>query len=151
MKGNGGNMDKDTILAGLAITGAIGLVSGLCVHAAKETQKLTDYKNLKRKSIESLDLYLYKMTADDGYTARYCYEFFKSKLNSASTVNEVDSAVFNVKRIVELVKDGSTSSIVELRLMKDKNEEEKKQKRQEDERRRQQQMIKDFANALNAK
>ena len=31
-------MDKDTILAGLAITGAIGLVSGLCVHAAKETQ-----------------------------------------------------------------------------------------------------------------
>ena len=144
-------MDKDTILAGLAITGAIGLVSGLCVHAAKETQKLTDYKNLKRKSIESLDLYLYKMTVDDAYTARYCYDFFKSKLNSASTVNEVDSAVFNVSRIVELVKDGSTSSIVELRMMKNEIEEAKEKRRQEDERRRQQQMIKDFANALNAK
>ena len=66
-------------------------------------------------------------------------------------MNEVDSAVFNMSRIAELVKDGSTSSIVELRLMKDKIEEAKEQKRQEDERRRQQQMIKDFANALNAK
>ena len=149
-------MNKDTILGLVGVTGAIGLVVGVGVHAAKEAQKVTDYKNSKRISLEHLDFYLYKMSADDGYTARYCYDYYKAKFNAASTITEVDNAFYNVNRVVSLVKNGSTSSMIDLRIMKDRIDEEKEQKKLEEERKRQQQvqrqqqqMMKEFADALN--
>ena len=148
-------MNKDSILAGLAVTGVLGLAVGVGVQSARESQRVTDYKNSKRLSIRQLDLYLRNLSADDGYTARYCYDYYKAKFNAASTTTEADNMAYKVNKVVELAKDGSTSSIVELRIMKDRIDEEKEQKKREEERQRQQQvqrhqqqMMKEFAEAM---
>ena len=149
-------MNKDTILGVVGVAGLVGLVAGVCVIETKEAQRVTDYKNSKRSSLEYIDFYLNKLSADDGYTARYCYDYYRNKFNAASTITEIDNAVYYVNRVVSLVKNGSTSSMIDLRIMKDRIDEEKEQKKLEEERRRQQQMqrqqqkmMKEFAEALN--
>ena len=135
------NKVMNTVIVGVILVaiGAMILVIGLGINSLNENQKVTEYKNSKKKTLEHINPYLNKLSDDDKYIAKFCYDYYKAKFNSTTSITEADGMAYNVHRVVSLAKDCSKSSIEELRKMKDKI----------DETQRQEKLMREFSKELN--
>lgn len=125
------NKVLNSVIVGLIliVIVALFLVMGQAINSFNENQKVTEYKNSKRESLEHIDPYLNNLSDDDKYIAKFCYDYYKDKFNSATSITEADDVAYNVHRVVSLAKDCSKSSIEELRKMKDEIDETQRQEK----------------------
>ena len=79
----------------LIVIGALFLVMGQAINSFNENQKVTEYKNSKRESLEHIDPYLNKLSDDDKYIAKFCYDYYKDKFNSATSITESPLAIIS--------------------------------------------------------
>ena len=149
-------MCKDTILEILGISAVVGLIGVVVVAEVKEQQRISQIKSHKRSNIKPFKSNN-KLSADDEFVARYCYDYYMSKFNRSSSESEIDSAFCKINHIVSLVDNASKEDIVSLKMIKAKvdDEKERERQRQEEQRRkeelkRQERMMKELTEAVSS-
>ena len=147
-------MCKDTILEILGITAVVGLIGVVVVAEVKEQQRISQIKTHKRSNIKPFKSNN-KLSTDDEFVARYCYDYYMSKFNKATSESAIDSAFCKINYIVSLVENGSKDSIVTLKMIRVEvdDEKERERQRQEEQRRkeelkRQERMMKELTEAV---
>ena len=107
------------LLVGTVATTAVA-ISGL-LYQNKKMYKVREEKKDEIKTIDAT-----KLSADELYTATYCYNHYEKKFKDALTVSSVEAALNKMNEIAEKTMNPSVENMVSLKLLKDNIDDSKR-------------------------
>ena len=107
------------LLVGTVATTAVA-ISGL-LYQNKKMHKVREEKKDEIKTIDAT-----KLSADELYTATYCYNHYEKKFKDALTVSSVEAALNKMNEIAEKTMNPSVENMVSLKLLKDNIDDSKR-------------------------
>ena len=113
------NMNKGAVIVSTVATTAVA-ISGL-VYQSKKMDKVREEKKDEIKTIDAT-----KLSAEELYTASYCYNHYNNKFKDALTVSSVEAALNKMNEIAEMTMNPSVENMVSLKLLKDNIDDSKR-------------------------